>query len=248
VTPLETDVRYIKGVGEARAKALAKLGIHTLRDLVAYFPRAYEDRTAVKPISLLTFGESACVAATVASQPKLSRIRKGLDLVQLRVVDAGASMKITFFNQSYVRDSLKYGESYVFYGKVGGTLTQPEMINPVFEPETSAGRVTGRIVPVYGLTAGVSRNMMVKAVEQGLSACGDCMPDPMPHAVRESNMIPVSKNATNFLFLIVLSSYLFVSFYICILPNSNIARKDVKNRAEILQICENIRCCVCFLK
>ena len=50
---LSTDVRYIKGVGEQRAKALARLGVRTLGDLLNYFPRAYEDRTAVRPIAQL---------------------------------------------------------------------------------------------------------------------------------------------------------------------------------------------------
>ena len=55
---LDTDIRYIKGVGEARAKLMAKLGIFTLRDLVSYFPRAYEDRTAVKTRANAQVGET----------------------------------------------------------------------------------------------------------------------------------------------------------------------------------------------
>ena len=57
---LSTDVRYIKGVGEQRAKALARLGVRTLGDLLNYFPRAYEDRTAVRPIAELALDETAC--------------------------------------------------------------------------------------------------------------------------------------------------------------------------------------------
>ena len=64
---LSTDVRYIKGVGEQRAKALARLGVHTLGDLLNYFPRAYEDRTAVRPIAELAVDETACVRAMVAA-------------------------------------------------------------------------------------------------------------------------------------------------------------------------------------
>ena len=81
---LNTDIRYIKGVGEARAKSLAKLGITDLRSLLSYFPRAYDDRRAYKKIADLIPGENACVCAVIAGEPKLSRIRKGLDLIKLR--------------------------------------------------------------------------------------------------------------------------------------------------------------------
>ena len=64
---LGTNVRYIKGIGEVRANALEKLGIVTLGDLIAYFPRGYEDRTQVRPIRELTAGESVCVRGMVAA-------------------------------------------------------------------------------------------------------------------------------------------------------------------------------------
>ena len=63
---LDTDIRYIKGIGEARARSMGKLGIHDLAGLVSYFPRAYEDRTQYKQIRELTDGETACVRAMVA--------------------------------------------------------------------------------------------------------------------------------------------------------------------------------------
>jgi ATP-dependent DNA helicase RecG len=130
---LEIGVRYIKGVGESREKLMGKLGIHTLRDLVGYFPRAYEDRTVFKKINGLAIGETVCVRAMAAAAPSLSHIRKGLDLTKLRAVDDTGSLEITFFNQPYTKDSIKQGEEYVFYGKISGTLLKPEMTNPLYE-------------------------------------------------------------------------------------------------------------------
>ena len=190
---LDTDVRWITGIGEARAKSLNKLGIYTLSDLVSYFPRAYDDRTLFKPISLLTPGETVCVAATVANQPVLSHVRAGMDLVKLRAVDAAGSMNITFFNQSYMKNSLTLGESYIFYGKVGGTKNRPEMINPIVEKDNGENRVTGRIMPIYRLTSGVSQNIISKAVEQGLKACGDLLPDPLPAGVQQKYQLAQSR-------------------------------------------------------
>lgn len=194
---LSTDVRYIKGVGETRAKSLSKLGITTLRDLVAYFPRGYDDRSVIKDISSLIFGESVCVRGIIATEPRLSRIRKGLELVKFRVVDENSGMNITYFNQSYLKNTFKVGESYIFYGRVAGQIGRPEMANPVFEKESDTQRVTGRIMPLYHLTAGVSQNMMTKAITQGLEACGDVLPEPLPLSIRQKYQFAQARYAYN---------------------------------------------------
>ena len=92
---LNTDVRYIKGIGEQRAKALGKLGIATLRDLISYFPRAYDDRTQLRRIADLAPGEAAGVAAMVSAPPTISHVRRGLDLVKLRAVDDTGELNVT---------------------------------------------------------------------------------------------------------------------------------------------------------
>ena len=180
---LNTDIRYIKGVGEARAKSLAKLGITDLRSLLSYFPRAYDDRRAYKKIADLIPGENACVCAVIAGEPRLSRIRKGLDLVKLRAVDETGALELTYFNQSYLKNTFHTGDTYVFFGRAEGTPRRPQMTNPLFERE-GAHQITGRIMPIYPLTAGVSQSMLCKAVEQGLAACVDELPDILPEDVR----------------------------------------------------------------
>lgn len=174
---LTTDIRYIKGIGEKRAEALGRLGIRTLGDLLRYFPRDYEDRTAVRPIAELLPDETACVRAMVAAEPRLTRIRRGMELVKLRIVDESGGAEVTFFNQSYVRDRLIQGETYIFYGKVGGTLLRKTFTNPVFESEAAAGTLTGRILPLYRLTHGVSNRLVMNAAECALDACGDRLPE-----------------------------------------------------------------------
>ena len=156
---LNTDVRYIKGVGEAKAKALGKLGIATLGDLIGWFPRRYDDRREAKPISQLIPGETACVSAMIASEPRLAHIRKGMDLVKVRAVDETGALDITFFNQAWLKNQLHVGETYIFYGKAEGTLLRKTMVSPVVEPEGRQEN-TGRIVPVYPLTAGVSQLLL----------------------------------------------------------------------------------------
>ena len=185
---LTTDIRAIKGIGEQRAKSLAKLHIATLRDLIAYFPRSYEDRTAVTPIAQLQSGETACVEAMVAAAPTLSRVRRGLELVKLRAVDATGTLDITFFNQPYMKDQLKAGETYTFCGKIEGALLRKQMTNPVVERE-GQHLLTGRIVPIYPLTAGVSQSILIRSMAQGLAACRDLLPDPLPEPVRKEHKL-----------------------------------------------------------
>ena len=183
---LNTDIRYIKGIGETRAKALHKLGIATLGDLLSYFPRRWEDRTLTRPIRELPVGEYACVRAMLAGDPTASRIAGGRTLVKVRAVDDSGALDVAFFNQEYRKTSLHKGETYIFYGKVEGDLLRRRMTNPLLEPE---GRqlLTGRIMPVYPLTAGVTQTMLAKAMRQGLDACEGLLPDVLPDDVRQAH-------------------------------------------------------------
>ena len=186
---LNTDVRYIKGIGEKKAQALNKLGVFSLRDLVSFFPRKYEDRSSVKPIALTEDGETVCVEAMVADSPRLTRVRRGLDLVKLRAVDDSGVLDITYFNQPYVKDNLHRGETYVFFGKIEAVGPRRSMVNPVAEKAEGERQITGRIIPVYRVAAGLSQRVMLQAVRQGLDACLSELPDILPHSVRERNRL-----------------------------------------------------------
>ena len=183
---LTTDVRTIKGIGEQRAKALNKLGITTLRDLISWFPRRYEDRTQVKRIADLVPGETACVAAMIAAPPTVAHIRKGMDLIKIRAVDDSGVLDVTFFNQTWLKNQLIQGQTYVFCGKAEGNLLRKTMASPIVEPE-GRGEFTGRIVPIYPLTAGVSQLILSRSIRQGLDACADILPDVLPDAVRRDH-------------------------------------------------------------
>lgn len=93
---LNTDIRFIKGVGETRARALEKLHIRTLGDLISYYPRRWEDRTKLFPIRDLPEGEYACCRAMLAQEPTAHRISGGQTVVKVRAVDEGGVLDITF--------------------------------------------------------------------------------------------------------------------------------------------------------
>jgi len=176
---LTAPITELTGVGAARAALLEKLGIGTVGELLLYCPRDYEDRRDLFTILGAPEGHPVCVAAMAAETPRMSRIRKGLEITRVRVVDGQGAMAVTFFNQSYIRDAIRPGESYVFYGRVEGKGRNRQMTNPVFEPEDRR-RVTGRIVPIYPLTAGVSSNLLTGLMGQAMAAVKemtDCLPD-----------------------------------------------------------------------
>ena len=190
------EIRYLKGVGETRAKALNKLGIVTLGDLAGYFPRAYEDRTQFFTIQGAPLEESVCIRALVANPPTLSRVRRGMQLVKFRAVDDSGSVEITYFNQTWVRDQIKAGESYIFYGKMSGTPLRRTMANPDWEPDRAEhGGAGGRLVPKYALCQGVSNKLMQRFVRSALDALGDALPDALPDPVREAQQLAQARFA-----------------------------------------------------
>ena len=179
---LFSPVTDLRGVGPARAAALQRLGIFTLYDLLAYFPRDYEDRTNPVEIAQLQPGVPACFEALVVSQPVLRRIGKGRDVTNLTVADETGKLTLHYFNQPYIKTQLHYGQSYYFYG----TLLEHgmQMANPAFEETGRPGTVTNRLLPVYPLTAGLSNRTLCACIRQAFSAAG-ALPELLPETVRE---------------------------------------------------------------
>ena len=178
------SVKQLKGVGDARAKLFAAMGISTIYDLISYFPRTYEDRSRIVPVSELQVDEPACFRAFVTSNPQTAHIRQGLDLTRLTVADDTARLRLTFFNQKYAADNLEYGREYYFYGTLNGDYKGYQITNPVFEPVDRPGVLTRRIMPIYPLTAGVNNNLISRSVQQAMGFCLDAMPEVLPDELR----------------------------------------------------------------
>lgn len=187
---LKQQIRYLKGVGEAREKLLAKLGIFTVADLLDHFPRRYEDRSAFCAISGLHPGESACVRARVTGVPSSHRIPGGRLISRAVISDGSASMTLTFFNMPYLK--LSEGESYDFYGRCELYGTHLSMINPVFEVSGS-GTKTGRIWPVYELTAGLNNAGFVRWIREALPDAQTIPETLPPEVLAKYALIPIAE-------------------------------------------------------
>ena len=182
---LYAPVTALQGIGPTRAKQLQGLGIETVYDLIAYFPRTYEDRTRLVPINQLEVDEPACFEGIVVRGPQTAHIRKGLSLTKLTVADLTGKLNLVYFNQPYMADNLKYGETYIFYGAVSGDYAGFQMQNPACEKADAPGVVTRRIMPIYSLTAGISNKLLSRCIHQALDACLAELPELLPASVVE---------------------------------------------------------------
>ena len=178
---LDTSIQYLTGVGPKRAALYQKLDIHTVRDLLYYFPRSYIDLTAPCDIAAMPLFEQCAVRARVVAKSSPQYIRRGMTLFRVKVADDSGSMVITFFNAKYAVEALKYDTEYIFYGRSGGTLTRREMASPSIYPAD----LPNALIPVYPLTQGLSSKMVGANIAQALQLLGDELDDPIPAFIRQ---------------------------------------------------------------
>ena len=191
---LGDGVERLPGIGPARARSLEKLGLATVEDLLRYFPRDYEDRRRFSTVAAAPVDTPVCLELLVAEPPHLSRIRKGLELVKARLVDDTGSVTATFFNQSYMKDALRTGETYVVYGRVEGPPGRRQMTNPVCERADRA-RFTGRILPIYPLTRGISNNLLAGLTLRCVEECAGQMEETLPAGLRREHALAAAEFA-----------------------------------------------------
>ena len=178
---LDTSIQYLTGVGPKRAALYQKLDIHTVRDLLYYFPRSYIDLTAPCDIAAMPLFEQCAVRARVVAKSSPQYIRRGMTLFRVKVADDSGSMVITFFNAKYTVEALKYDTEYIFYGRSGGTLTRREMASPSIYPAD----LPNALIPVYPLTQGLSSKMVGANIAQALQLLGEELDDPIPDFIRQ---------------------------------------------------------------
>ena len=184
----------LPGIGPARARGLEKLGLVTVEDLLRCYPRSYEDRRKFSTVAAAPVDIPVCLELLVAEPPRLSRIRKGLELVKARLVDDTGSLTATFFNQTYMKDALRPGETYIVYGKVEGPPGRRQMTNPVCE-RSDRVRFTGCILPVYALTHGISNNLLAGLARRCVDECAGQLEEVLPGPLRREHALAAAEFA-----------------------------------------------------
>ncbi len=185
--PAETPVQFVKGVGPARARLLDRLGVTTVEDLLYLFPRRYEDRRRLTPLGRVRPGELQTVGGRVLARGgRRSRFSRK-HVLQAVVGDATGRIVCVWFNQPYIEKSLPVGRRVVLYGKVDVYDGRLQMVCPEFEilDEGPDARLhTGRIVPIYPLTAGIRQRFLRRVIRAALDRFLDRMEDPLPVSLR----------------------------------------------------------------
>ena len=165
----QLPVSSLYGVGKARQSAYAKLGIETVSDLLEHYPRAYENRGDVKLLSDTVEGEKSAVVLTVASAPRVSMIRRGMNLLKFRAYDDSGVCEVTYFNQNYHKDAFALGETFRFYGKVERKGSRFAMSSPAFEPVSPDGQtMLPALYPIYPLCEGLTQKQISGNVAMAL--------------------------------------------------------------------------------
>jgi len=185
---LDSPVIRMPGIKGAYAPKLARLGVHTIRDMLYLFPRRYDDFSALKTIHELVYGEEVTLVGTVW-QVKNRPTQRGITLTEAILSDATGTIQVTWFNQPYLARQLKPGNQIVVSGKVDAHLGRLVFQSPQWEPLDRDLIHTARIVPVYPLTEGITANWLRKHMWRVVEMWSHRVPDPLPVAMRERQQL-----------------------------------------------------------
>lgn len=184
---LEEDVQTIKGVGENVAQKLSILGVETIRDLIHYYPRRYDDYSEVKTISEITPGREVTIKG-IAKQATGRYVRRGLHITEAIVSDDTGSMRLVWFNQPYRANAIKAGQRYFVSGSFELARGRLVIMNPSMELESNFPLNTARIVPIYRETKGLKSGAIRKAFANVRDVISD-LPETLPASVIDSNYL-----------------------------------------------------------
>ncbi len=180
----EIPITDLYGVGKAKAAAYASLGVFTVGDLLYFFPRAYENRGFTVPLSAAREDIKNAIIMTVATEPRVSLIRRGMSLLKFRAFDESGSCEITYFNQNYLKDKFHVGDTFRFWGKVERQGKKISMISPIAEAYTESVPLPP-LASIYKLTEGLSQKVIATHIDAALTLAKDSLPDYLPEHIRE---------------------------------------------------------------
>lgn len=166
---LDSNIQFIKGVGEKRAKLFNSLGIFCVDSLIHFYPRKYEDWSASKNLESVKSGETVSIKATLITPVKEAMIRRGLTLFKCKFSDGENVISVTIFNNKYLAKSLRIYEDYYLYGKIEKSLLNFSMNSPKIE---KAENILA-IQPVYPAKEKLTSRSISKIMKTALDELGE---------------------------------------------------------------------------
>ena len=184
---LDSPVQYCKGVGPKRAEMLGKLGIATVEDALTYLPWRYEDRGNLKKIGRLAYGSYETVSGEVVSAEVAQTKRQRVKIFELLITDRSGMLIGSWFNQPFMQKMFKPGQKVILSGIVKSNPYKgglPQIDNPDYEimegHEADDLIHTGRTVPIYRTTAGLSVRYLRSMIKAVLDSCGAAAQEALP--------------------------------------------------------------------
>ncbi len=193
---IKQNIQYIKGVGPQKAKSLNKIGIENIYDLLTYYPKRYNDQSEIIDISAVNADEVVNVAGSIINmQEKTSR--RGMKITTAVLSDDTASIQIVWFNQPFIKKSIKIGSRLFVRGKAGyayGGYGQMSItqINSYFLLDDAQEQC--RFLPIYSLPDVIKPKFFRKIVEEVLENVID-IPCALPENVRNKYGLLTKKAA-----------------------------------------------------
>ena len=196
---VNSPISVVPKIGPKYQAALEKLGIFTVEDLLYHFPSRYQDFTKIKHINELKDGDVVTVKAILGSvQNIFTKNRKRI--TKAKVLDHTGELDIIWFNQHYIKNSLETGKTYNISGKIGTfdgkiCFISPEMepASDVFSNKKSDTIHTGRLVPIYPETYGVSSKWLRSKINFLLNSETDLKEFLPQEILKEKNFTEINK-------------------------------------------------------
>jgi ATP-dependent DNA helicase RecG len=196
VLGVDAELHALKRIAFALKVKFDKLGVVTIRDLLLYFPRRHVDYGDPVPISQLQIGQEQTVRARVWSaseRPMGYRVRS----TEARIGDSSGMMSCVWFNQPWIAKQLPVNAEIVVSGRVAEYKGGPKFDNPEWEIFSEDLLHTGRLVPIYPLTAGLQNRTIRRVMQEALEGYIDKLPDPLPRDLRARlDLAPISEAVT----------------------------------------------------
>ena len=179
----------IQGIGDKMADKLEKLNLHTIYDLLHYYPRRYNDYSHLIPIRDLKPGDEVTISGAIQSIQKRKSKNNRLQIIECILGDGTGNLLITWFNQPWLTNRLNIGTQIVASGKVDTYLGRVCLNNPEWESVNVDHLHTNRIVPVYPLTAGIQQKWLRERIYQAINYWTDKINDYLPEEIRQAEKL-----------------------------------------------------------
>lgn len=179
---INESIQYVKGIGPKKAEKLNKLGIYTIKDLLYYFPRQFEDRSIIKKIAQLEDEEKVTVKALITNIESYTP-KKGMTITRIDVKDDTGFAKLTFFNKEYIKNTFRVGDSILAFGKVKKNGRFVELNSCELEYLSASPKNIGKLVPVYPLSYGVTNKDIMNTVRMVFESKDIKIPEYMPEYI-----------------------------------------------------------------